>query len=287
MADVFSTMFKTLGARLGVLEARSPQVLYGRVETVNPLSVRLSDGALLLDVESLEPDLDRGDPVRLLAHGGFRVGSRAVVVGRVYGAILGRRIPASADLNDYTTPGQFYCPLNVDVATFTNGPPGDRAGSLEVRESAGVIQYWHEYGTGVSDGNVYRRRWYDGSWSAWTLYQGPALFESGSNGNGSWIRFPSNGLQVCWWHRYTTTLPINNVYGNLYLSSVQTWTYPRSFTSQPTVICGTFQWGTGASWGSVINIYGDYSTYRGFDNVSRASGTDVNVRLAAIGWATS
>lgn len=179
-ADVFTNVLKAFTARLGALESRAATVLYGRVETVNPLSVRQSDGSLLLDVETLEPDLDVGDPVRMLAHNGFRVGSRVVVVGRVGVPVLGRRIPANANLNAYTTPGQFYCPLSADVATFTNGPPGDLAGSLEVREAAGVIQYWHEFGAGLSDSNVYRRRYYAGAWTAWSLYAGPAKQRSWS-----------------------------------------------------------------------------------------------------------
>lgn len=191
MADVFSTMFKTLGARLGVLEARSPQVLYGRVETVNPLSVRLSDGALLLDVESLEPDLDPGDPVRLLAHGGFRVGSRAVVVGRVHSPIQGRRILANADLNDYTTPGNYNCPLNVDVATFTNGPPSNAAGALVVLRSgsSAVIQFWHGFDDDGTGAKIYRRRLYSGSWSAWKLMNPPSWVGSVSGGQRSGVTF--------------------------------------------------------------------------------------------------
>ena len=186
-ADVFTNVLKAFTARLGVLESRAASVLYGRVETVNPLSVRQSDGSLLLDVETLEPDLDVGDPVRMLAHNGFRVGSRVVVVGRVGVPVLGRRIPAAANLNAYTVPGQYFNPLNVEVAGFTNGPPSGQAGALVVLESAGVIQYWHGFDDNGTGSKIYRRRLYSGSWSAWKLMNPASWVGSVSGGQRSGV----------------------------------------------------------------------------------------------------
>lgn len=75
------------------------------------------------------------------------------------------RIPANADFNSYITPGEYYSPANADVATMANRP-SDYAGSLVVLRSSGYIQYWHEYNTGPS-GRIFRRRQYNGTWSAW------------------------------------------------------------------------------------------------------------------------
>lgn len=198
----------------------------------------------------------------------------------------GSLIPAGANLNDYTTPGQWYNPSNAEVAGFTSGPPSNLAGALIVVAASGVIQYWHDFDTGA-DANVWRRRWYSNSWSPWTLHAGPALFESGSNANGQWFRFPKSGLQVCQHYFTTSSVAINNAYGNLYISLPLTWTYPRAFTSTPSVTCGSFQWGTGASWGAIISTYGEYVSYRGLDAVSRATGTEVRISLTAIGLASS
>lgn len=81
------------------------------------------------------------------------------------------RIPAGADLNTYTTPGQWHNHLNAEVAGFTNKPPSSMAGALVVLQAAGVIQYWHDYNTGVN-GQIWRRRFYAGSWSDWQAIGG-------------------------------------------------------------------------------------------------------------------
>ena len=203
--------------------------------------------------------------------------------------IAAKQMPSNADFNNYKTPGMYFNAVSAEVATMTNKPPNSQAGGLEVVQASGVIQYWHEYNAGSTDGNVWRRRWYEATnhWSGWVLYQGPAMFDSGSNSNGNWIRFPTSGFQVCWIATSTTSIAINNAYGNLYLSMPLTWTYPRSFTSLPAASCTQFQWGTGASWGSVISNYGDYATYRGFDAISRETGTSVQISLVATGFATS
>lgn len=166
MSDAFTRLWRNLSGRIDGLESRTPEVLYGRVEQVSPLSVRLSSGVLVEDVESLEPVLNPNDQVRLVAHGGFRLGRRLVVMGKVSNP-LPSRIPAGSDLNSYTTPGTYYSPANVDVATFTNGPPDNAAGALVVLESAGTQQFWHSYDNSPAYGRSWRRRLYGTSWSAW------------------------------------------------------------------------------------------------------------------------
>ena len=74
-------------------------------------------------------------------------------------------IPENSDLNDYTTPGLYFCPANVTVQTLANVPVTG-AFSLEILQAAGVIQILREYGYS-SNANEYTRRYYNGSWTTW------------------------------------------------------------------------------------------------------------------------
>ena len=76
-------------------------------------------------------------------------------------------IPENSDLNDYTTPGLYFCPANVTVQTLANVPVTG-AFSLEILQTAGVIQILREYGYS-SNANEYTRRYYNynGSWTTW------------------------------------------------------------------------------------------------------------------------
>ena len=173
MLDAFTSLRLSLTRRIETLEGRVPDVLHGVVEAANPLSVRLADGSLVTNVSSLDPSLEVTNRVRLLAYGGFLTGRRLLVIGRADAPYQGR-IPAGSNLNNYATPGQWYNPLNVEVAGFTNGPPSGSAGTLVVMRAtgepggeAGVTQYWHGYSHSTPHSYVYRRRLYAGSWSTW------------------------------------------------------------------------------------------------------------------------
>ena len=173
MLDAFTSLRLSLTRRIETLEGRVPDVLHGVVEAVNPLSVRLADGSLVTNVSSLNPSLEVTNRVRLLAYGGFLTGRRLLAIGRADAPHQGR-IPAGSNLNNYATPGQWYNPLNVEVAGFTNGPPSNAAGTLVVMRAtgepggeAGVTQYWHGYSDTAPHANIYRRRLYGGSWSVW------------------------------------------------------------------------------------------------------------------------
>ena len=85
-------------------------------------------------------------------------------------------------------------------------------------------------------------------------------FQSGSNGNGAWVKLP-NGPQWC---RQNLSLPAN---------TITTWTFPAGFSGTPALFISTFNgelkaWFNGAS-GSGANIY-------------NASNSAVNVNLLAI-----
>ena len=92
--------------------------------------------------------------------------SRAALTQQLFAGGKGcAAIPENSDLNDYTTPGLYYCPANVTVQTLANVPVTG-AFSLEILQAAGVIQILREYGYS-SKANEFTRRYYDGSWTTW------------------------------------------------------------------------------------------------------------------------
>lgn len=95
------------------------------------------------------------------------------------------------------------------------------------------------------------------------------LLDSGSNSNGSWIKF-SNGIMICW-HYWTKSLAIQNSYGNFYICDMQSWTYPQPFKSQPTCVFGQARWATGASYPIVASTYSTYVDYWAADSVKRTT----------------
>lgn len=78
------------------------------------------------------------------------------------------KIPASADLNSYTTEGMFYSPSNAEVATMTNCPTTNSF-SLLVEKHAGCKQTLTEYGSGMANysAKTWVRTYYNNVWSTW------------------------------------------------------------------------------------------------------------------------
>ena len=82
----------------------------------------------------------------------------------------GISIPENADLNDYTTVGNYYCNSSAIVPTIQNIPPlidfSGIAFTLKVEMGAGTsspIQTYREY----RNGNIATRAFISGSWKAW------------------------------------------------------------------------------------------------------------------------
>ena len=82
----------------------------------------------------------------------------------------GISIPENADLNDYTTVGNYYCNSSAIVQTIQNIPPlNDFLGiafTLKVEMGTGTsspIQTYREY----RNGNIATRTFINGSWKAW------------------------------------------------------------------------------------------------------------------------
>lgn len=107
------------------------------------------------------------------------------------------------------------------------------------------------------------------------------IIESGSNSNGSWIKY-SDGTMICWKHFTTTDQAIDNQYGSLY-QKTRNVSFPQTFVSAPVGICSQFQWGTGATWGSVMSTNVSSMVLRAFDAFSRAAGTNCEIGWMAIG----
>ena len=108
-----------------------------------------------------------------------------------------------------------------------------------------------------------------------------AIAETGSSAQGDWIKF-TNGIMVCWYRASSTSAAINTAYGNLYIGSKEL-TFPQEFSDIPTVLPGEYHWGTSGSWCNISGITTTKVTLRGYDNVSRATGTATYLSYLAIG----
>lgn len=107
------------------------------------------------------------------------------------------------------------------------------------------------------------------------------IVESGSNTNGNWIKY-SDGTMICWNRVVVTDQTISNAYGSLY-QGVRAFTFPQTFISAPTGLCNEFKYGNGASWGTINGTTTTDIACRGFDIVSRATGTNCYIGWMAIG----
>lgn len=74
------------------------------------------------------------------------------------------RIPGNSNLNNYQTPGIYYCDADAE-ATSTVNTPVNLSYSLVVTSAAGIVQTFTAYNGGNND--VYVRGFYSSSWSPW------------------------------------------------------------------------------------------------------------------------
>ena len=87
----------------------------------------------------------------------------------VHSRLVPTSIPEDADLNDYTTQGSFYCPLNATAVTVGNTPT-DQAFHLEVYKTTGDTSYGVcqvAYNFYVDEVHAWKRNGYGGRWSQW------------------------------------------------------------------------------------------------------------------------
>ena len=112
---------------------------------------------------------------------------------------------------------------------------------------------------------------------------GNSIIESGSNSNGNYIKY-ADGTMICYMNISVTDQAINNAYGSNLYQSTRIWTFPVAFVdNNVSVCCSQFQWGTSASWGTVVGSDKNTATLRGIDAFSRATGTETKIQAIAIG----
>lgn len=199
--------------------------------------------------------------------------SRGVVTGR----FEPNRIYAGENLNNYQTPGFFFCPSTADTASIANTPTNS-AFSLLVEGHAGTRQTFTTYFAGDSMRTWCRNR-YTTSWGPWMEVS--YMTDWGTNGNGRYVKY-SNNIMICS-VAGTTTMALNAYTGGIYQNTVR-WTYPATFASSPAVTIGKMQWGTGASWGGVASLTASYCDLRCIDSTSRASGSVDFTAMAMGAW---
>lgn len=107
------------------------------------------------------------------------------------------------------------------------------------------------------------------------------IIEQGSNSNGYYRKW-SDGTLEQWINMTVYDQKLQNPYGALY-QGVRYWTYPIPFNSVKTIICGHFQYDTGASWGTVAGATATNAALRGIDVVSRPGGHPCYISAFAIG----
>ncbi len=81
----------------------------------------------------------------------------------------GIKIPDGADLNNYTTPGNYYCPKDVSIPTLKNCPL-NHAFILKVRLSTGEAYPSQEIIEFNSGKKAYRVLYLDNVWQDWIFY---------------------------------------------------------------------------------------------------------------------
>jgi hypothetical protein len=114
------------------------------------------------------------------------------------------RITASTDLNSYTTPGFYYCPLDADAATLTNCPSANAFGMI-VAYASGVTQFLWSYMT--SSGNYWMRKNYSGTWGSWVriLREDAQTYGISISGTASNVSAANNTINANYYPVFATS----------------------------------------------------------------------------------
>lgn len=159
------------------------------------------------------------------------VGGDIYMSGSITANFRPTKIPAGANLNDYTTPGMYYNNATSESSTMSNIPYPD-AFSLLVEKHAGVKQTFTMYArTNIS---TYVRNMYGGTWGEWSQVWGPTGQPQshthgtyGSNSNGHYLKM-ENGTLLMW---NTMTLAYSS--SHIYQAS---WAFPHALASGTSAI---------------------------------------------------
>lgn len=112
------------------------------------------------------------------------------------GTLRGTAIPAGADLNDYTEPGDYFVSTSTTAAQIANVPETGTGGLLKVLQgNVGIpvhrIQIYLV--SGYNSVWLFARRYYDGTWGAWYQFTNSYVTNGSVTGNGVTARWYRNG----------------------------------------------------------------------------------------------
>lgn len=184
---------------------------------------------------------------------------------------------SNVDYNDFKKSGMYFlgnnclnAPDNRSwVRLIVNGNGGQ-----DISQIACVIGY----------NLVYYRTSANGTWGDWAKISFTGITESGSNSNGSYIKY-DDGTMICYLNIRVTDQAINSQYAgtNIYFGT-RVWTFPQQFINDNVAVtCGTFRWSTGGSWGGTAQPSKSEVQLFGYDLFARATGTDCYISAIAIG----
>ena len=167
---------------------------------------------------------------------------------------------------------------NTETGSFniscTNKPFEGTGGIIETIKMS--ENYAVQKAINASNGDNYQRLKIGGTWQPWI-----ANIETITNENGTAIKF-QDGTMIQYVYMEVTDQAIDSAYGSLY-NGLRVWTFPLPFVgTRPSVSCTQFQWGNGASWGSVRGASATTATLRGTDISSRSAGTTTSISAIAI-----
>lgn len=159
-----------------------------------------------------------------------RIGTSMALLGLV----VKGNIKENGDLNDYITPGTFFCGNSSIAATLGNCPYTAYGFKLTVRRAYGSLTSGYitqEIKSEARQNRYFRRRIPSGEWSEWQLTGGvDYVVEQGKS--GSWYyRKWNNGTAECWmtWQGIVTPYETNSGITGLKNSFVKYWDLPFSF----------------------------------------------------------
>ena len=110
------------------------------------------------------------------------------------------------------------------------------------------------------------------------FYKNNGIVESGSNENGSWVKW-SDGTMICTLYKSGSGIDSIQYGESILYTATYDWIFPQKFANIPSVSCSLFRLGTGASWGGVLAISNKNAILYSYDTYQR---TNASYVLSAI-----
>ena len=152
---------------------------------------------------------------------------------------------SSANINDYTGAGLYW----MNKTAVTNTPNGGSGMLIVTTSPTGNVIYQTFVSFNTSSGYVATRCYINSRWYNWDERPAPASYVTQEGTSGAWrYRIWSDGKKECWL-RTGLTAEIPYVTGNLYASGIITYSYPITFTENPTLYVGVRSYYVQPIWG--------------------------------------